>query len=229
MPRQVPPTGRPADASIRLAGLTEALSPPFRLGVIGASGAGKTTLIERLAGLRPVQPGEALIGGVDAATVAPDRRRELFAYAAQDVRLLGGSIRQNLLLAGPADDAALWQALDDAALGDRVRADPRGLDTQIGSNGERLSGGERRRLGLARAYLRAAPWLVLDEPTEGLDAASAARVLTALDRRLTERHQGLILISHQSRPMDICDQVIRVQGLADDGRVVVSPQRRSAA
>ncbi|WP_421729500.1 amino acid ABC transporter ATP-binding/permease protein [Brevundimonas sp.] len=225
----VPPAGLPASASIALDGLADAMSPPFRLGVLGASGAGKTTLVERLAGLRTIQPGEALIGGVDAARVAPDRRRALFAYAAQDVRLLGGSIRQNLLLAGPADDAALWQALDDAALGDRVRADPKGLDAQVGANGERLSGGERRRLGLARAYLRSAPWLVLDEPTEGLDAASAAQVLKALDRRLTERQQGLILISHQSAPMDICDQVIRVQGLADEGRVQMSPQRRSAA
>lgn len=228
-PEATPCGAKPADASISLAGLDDILSPPLRLGLLGASGAGKTTLVERLIGLRAALTGEALLGGVDAAAVSQTQRRALFAYAAQDVRLLGGSVRQNLLLAGPADEAALWRALDDAALGDRVRADARGLDAPVGPNGERLSGGERRRLGLARAYLRAAPWLVLDEPTEGLDATTAAKVLSALDRRLSERGQGLILISHQTRPMDLCDRVIRVQGMAKDGRVTTQPQRRSAA
>ncbi|RZJ96543.1 MAG: ATP-binding cassette domain-containing protein, partial [Brevundimonas sp.] len=213
---------KPTSAAIRWTALGEALTPPSRLCVIGASGAGKTTLIERLVGLRDALPGEALIGDVDAADLAPADRRALFAYAAQDVRLLDGSLRQNLLLAGPADDAELWRALEDAALADRVRAEPRGLDMPIGANGERLSGGERRRLGLARAYLRPVPWLVLDEPTEGLDSATEARVLRALDSRLTSLGQGLILISHQHRHQMLCDGVARVEGIAPDGLVRLS-------
>lgn len=212
--------GRPfSGAALGLANLGAELAPPYRLGVFGPSGAGKTTLIERLIGLRTPQAGEMRLGGLDAVVIAPEDRRQLFAYAAQDVRLLNGSVRENLLLAGPADDAALWAALDDAALGDRMRAESLGLDTPVGPNGEQLSGGERRRLGLARAYLRDAPWLVLDEPTEGLDAATKAQVLDRLQNRLAARGQGLILVSHRASPMALCDRSIRVEGLGSDGHL----------
>ena len=188
----------------------EPVSPPGRIGLCGPSGSGKTTLVERLIGLREIDPGIATLGGLDAAALPAPDRRSLFAYAAQDVRLLDGSIRENLLIAGQVDDATLWQVLEVAALADRVRADPLGLAARIGPNGQRLSGGERRRLGLARALLRDAPWLVLDEPTEGLDGPTEARVLAALDRRLTERGQGLILVSHRSPPLALCDQIHRI-------------------
>ncbi|NBB51934.1 ATP-binding cassette domain-containing protein [Rhizobium sp. CRIBSB] len=186
------------------------LQPPGRLGILGVSGAGKTTLIEQLIGLREAPAGRLTIGGVDVADICPAARRSLFAYVAQDVRLIDGTFRQNLTLAGPADDAALWAVLEDVALAARVRAAPLGLDTPLGADGSGLSGGERRRLTLARACLRNAPWLVLDEPTEGLDPETESRVLHALDRRLKQRGQGLILISHRTAPTRICDSLIRL-------------------
>ncbi|WP_395944736.1 amino acid ABC transporter ATP-binding/permease protein [Brevundimonas sp.] len=207
------------DAGLRLSADGARLAPPARLGLIGPSGSGKTTLIERLVGLRDALPDEADLSGLDIAEIDPADRRPLFAYAAQDVRLIDGTIRDNLLLAGPAEDGVLWGALEDAALAGRVRADPEGLDARVGPNGERLSGGERRRLGLARAYLRPAPWLVLDEPTEGLDPATEAQVLTALDRRLTRANQGLIIVSHRPAPTRLCGRVIRIEGLDGNGRV----------
>jgi ATP-binding cassette subfamily C protein CydC len=184
------------------------LSPGQRIGLIGRSGCGKTSLIERLMGLRPSIPDEWRVGGVDVATAPLDRLRALFAYAAQDVKLLDGTIRDNLRLAAPgAADEEMWAALDDAALACRVRLSPAGLDAPVGVNGMRLSGGERRRLALARAFLRPAPWLVLDEPTEGLDATTEARVLERLDQRLSRTGQGLILISHREAPTRLCDLI----------------------
>lgn len=204
-------TRLPNGATLETGLFGEERIPPARLGIVGPSGCGKTSLIERALGLRAPVRGEWRIGGCDAADLAPGAGRALFAYTAQDVRLLDGTVRENLRLAAPeADDDTLWAALDDAALAWRFRISDAGLDTAVGVNGERLSGGERRRLGLARAYLRDAPWLVLDEPTEGLDAATERRVLERLDRRLDERGQGLILISHRTAPVKLCGTVKRM-------------------
>ena len=219
----------PIGHSLSLTATGEDASPPLRIGLFGPSGAGKTTLIERLTGLRDIAPGQMRLGGVDAAEIAAADRRGLFACAAQEVRLLDASIRDNLLMAGPADDTAMWAALEDAGLAERIRSAPEGLSAWIGPNGERLSGGERRRLGLARALLRDAPWLVLDEPTEGLDAVTEARVLKALDRRLAARGQGLILISHRSPPLAICDRLCRVEGLGEAGEVRIIAHRAPVA
>ncbi len=217
------PLRQELETALTLGPVAGPFEPPARIGIHGPSGSGKTTLVERLIGLREIAPGDARIAGMDASDLPAAERRTLFAYAAQDIRLLDGTIRQNLLLAGPADDAALWSALADAALAERVRADPRGLDARIGSNGQKLSGGERRRLGLARAYLRDAPWLVLDEPTEGLDEDTEAQVLAALERRLSTRGQGLILVSHRAPPLALCGRLYRTAGTERGGRVVLEP------
>ena len=185
----------PTGDAVTLVALDLTLAAGRRLAVTGPSGAGKTTLIERR-----------------------------FAYAAKDVRLLAGTVRDNLALArADAAETDLWAALETADLADRVRAMPAGLDTPLGDNGERLSGGERRRLGLARACLRHAAWLVLDEPTEGLDAATEARVLERLDQRLAALGQGLILVSHRPAPLALCDRTLVVTGLAADGRILMEP------
>lgn len=219
-----------AAPSLSLSSADLHLSPPQRLAVTGPSGAGKTTLIERWMHLRLPLPGEAGLGGEDAADVSPDAARAQFAYAPQQAVLLAGSIRENLRLALPtADDEALWAALEDADLAERVRAAPAGLNAPLGENGARLSGGERRRLGLARAYLRPAPWLVLDEPTEGLDAATEARVLERLAQRLERTGQGLILVSHRPAPLALCDQRLTVSGLSASGAVQAAVQEARTA
>jgi ATP-binding cassette subfamily C protein CydC len=131
----------------------------------------------------------------------------------QDARLLTGTVADNLRLAAPtADDAELWDALADAQLDARVRRLPLGLATWIGDGGEVLSGGERRRLSVARAYLRPVPWLLLDEPTEGLDRRTEAELVAALERRLTRTGQGVVIVSHRPAPLALCSLTLDVSG-----------------
>lgn len=195
-------------------------APGSRIALTGPSGCGKTTLVEGLLGLRPLSPSRIMLGGRDAASIAPATLRAMFAWAPQDAGLMAGTVRDNLRLADAyASDDRLWQALHEAALDDVVRALPQGLDGWLGEDGARLSGGERRRLSLARAYLADAPWLLLDEPGEGLDAGIAAQVARYLDARLKRTGQGMILVSHRPALSALCDR----QWAAD------GESRRSAA
>ena len=180
--------------------LGQTLLPGERLAVVGPSGCGKTTAIETLLGLRGESPPS----------------RSTFAWLPQDAGLIAGTVRDNLRLAAPkATDAELWEVLEAAALADRIRAAPQGLAAYLGDDGERLSGGERRRLALARAYLRDAPWLLLDEPTEGLDAATEALVVERLRERLKRTGQGLVLVSHRVAPAAVCGRRIEMAASND--------------
>jgi len=188
------------------------ITPGERLALTGPSGAGKTMIVETLIGLRPPKAGEIALDGIDLAAIPLPTLRRCFAWAPQDAMLLSGTIRENLMLANPhADDATLWDALHDAVLDDRVRALDRGLDSWIGENGARLSGGERRRLALARAYCTPAPWLLLDEPSEGLDAATEALLADRLGNRLGRTGQGLILVTHRPRLRAVCPRMLTIE------------------
>jgi ATP-binding cassette subfamily C protein CydC len=209
--RHVPrPASGPLDGAPTLTLLDQTLRPGERLAIVGPSGCGKTTLVETLLGLR----------GTPAS--AP---RAALAWLPQDAGLIAGTVRENLRLAAPqASDAALWEALEDAALAERVRAAPGGLSAYLGDDGERLSGGERRRLALARAYLRSAPWLLLDEPTEGLDPETEARVVEGLQRCLARTGQGVVLISHRPAPTRVCGRVLTLgQGAHEKGLATAPP------
>jgi ATP-binding cassette subfamily C protein CydC len=182
-----------------------------RAALIGASGTGKTTLVESLLGLRPVAPGTACIDGTDIVGIPLAARRATFGWAPQDAALLAGTVRETLALGNPlVGDDALLVALADVALTEVIEGFPDGLDSWIGEHGVRLSGGERRRLSLARAYLVPAPWLLLDEPSEGLDAATERRVAQGLAARLARTGQGLVMVSHRPAMGALCDRQIAV-------------------
>ncbi|MER8194737.1 thiol reductant ABC exporter subunit CydD [Streptomyces microflavus] len=190
------------------------LVPGRRIAVVGPSGSGKTTLAQVLLRFLDASSGTYSIGGVEADALDGDTVRRSVGLCAQDAHVFDSSIRENLRLARTgASDAELYDALSRARLLEWVRSLPEGLDTPVGEHGARLSGGQRQRLALARALLADFPVLVLDEPAEHLDLATAdaltADLLAATEGRTT------VLITHRLAGVEAVDEVL----VLDAGRV----------
>lgn len=198
-----------------LASLDLTLAPGRRIAVVGPSGSGKTTLAQVLLRFLDASSGTYSLGGVRADALDGDTVRRSVGLCAQDAHVFDSSIRENLRLARTgATDAELDDALARARLLEWVRSLPEGLDTPVGEHGARLSGGQRQRLALARALLADFPVLVLDEPAEHLDLATAdaltADLLAATEGRTT------VLITHRLAGVEAVDEVL----VLDAGRVV---------
>ncbi|WP_188946129.1 ATP-binding cassette domain-containing protein, partial [Polymorphobacter multimanifer] len=203
------PAPAPVGEALTIAG--HQLLPGGRLALTGASGSGKTRILESLAGWRADAPQSLQLGGVPVAEIAFATLGARFACAPQSPVLIAGSVADNLRLAAPGlDDAALWDALETACLADDVRALTGGLDHWLGEGAGQFSGGQRKRLSLARALLARRPWLLLDEPTEGLDATSEAELVRRLGMWLDATGTGLILTSHRPAPLALTGQRIHL-------------------
>ena len=205
-----PGSRRPAvtDVSFRLA-------PGHPVVIVGPSGSGKSTVVALLLRQLELERGTLLFGGVDVRSCHPDDVRSRVAVAAQRTHLFTGTLRDNLLLARPnATEAELVEAATLARLDHVVSRWPNGYDTWIGEQGLQLSGGERRRVVLARAFLQAAPILVLDEPTADLDAMTERSILEDVWRFSTVR--STLVVTHRVSSIDNDAEVLVMR----DGRTV---------
>ena len=204
--------GRPTPA---LAGVDLTIRAGERLALVGATGAGKSTVARLL--LRFIDPatGTIAVGDRPSTTIDLDAWRAHLAWVPQRPHLFEGTIADNIRLAVPdADDEAVRAAAAAAGLDDVVRSWPRGLETPTGERGAWLSGGQRQRIALARAFLSAAPLVILDEVTSQLDPASEERIRTALETLSRER--TVVVVSHRMRLVTSVDRVV----VLDAGRIV---------
>ena len=190
-------------------GLSLQLPRGSRTAILGPSGAGKSTIAALLLKLIAPESGQIRLGGADLATLPSEAVRHRIAYLSQATHLFADTIRNNLLLGDPtADDARLWAALDAAQLAETIRALPEGLDSWLGEGGQTLSGGQGRRLALARTLLSDAPILVLDEPCAGLDVATEMEFMRTLNDAVTGR--TVLLILHRLTGAEQLDRIWRL-------------------
>jgi len=186
------------------------------VGFVGPSGAGKSTLIDVILGLLAPQEGTLRVDGTDMREIVGDWQ-SLIGYVPQNIALIDDTIRHNVALgvdAGDIDDDRVRMALELAQLWQYVEALPDGLDTVIGERGVRMSGGQRQRLGIARALYHEPAVLVLDEATSALDTETEAGVMNSVERLRGDR--TIIVVAHRLSTVRYCDRLYRLES----GRIV---------
>lgn len=183
------------------------IEPGSMTALVGASGSGKTTLVRLIARFFDVTQGRVMVGGVDVRQMSSGQLAGQISQIFQDAYLFQGSIADNIRIGKPdASDAQVMQAATQAGVLEIIERLPHGLDTPVGEGGARLSGGERQRISIARALIKEAPILLVDEATAALDAENQAAIAQALARLRGTR--TLIVIAHQLSTVVMADQIL---------------------
>lgn len=212
----------PEQAVAALRNVTFSVKPGERVGLVGRLGSGKSTVQKLILGLYHPQEGSILMDGTELRQIDPvDLRRNLGAVP-QDVFLVAGSVRENLIIGAPrASDAAILRASRIAGVDEWVRRHPMGYDLPVGERGEHLSQGQRQSVAIARALLLDPPILLLDEPTSSMDNSSETVLKKNLERLLPGR--TLLLVTHRTSLLSMVDRLI----VLDNGTVVADGPRES--
>ncbi|MGA7801702.1 MAG: thiol reductant ABC exporter subunit CydC [Gammaproteobacteria bacterium] len=185
------------------------------IAVVGPTGSGKSSLVNLLLRFWDCQQGEIRLGGHPLRDYLAEDIRRMISVVPQRMHLFNATVRENLLLANPkANDAQLAAAASAAHIHEHIIALPEGYDSFVGEAGLKLSGGQARRLAIARALLKDAPIMILDEPTEGLDAATEREVMDSL--LTAARGRTLVLITHRLSGLERMDEIV----VMDKGRTV---------
>lgn len=190
------------------------IEPGSMTALVGASGSGKTTLVRLIARFFDVTQGSVILGGVDVRQMSSEQLAGQISQIFQDAYLFQGSIADNIRIGKPdASDAQVMEAARQAGVIEIIERLPQGLETPVGEGGARLSGGERQRISIARALIKDAPILLVDEATAALDAENQAAIADALARLRGTR--ALIVIAHQLSTVAMADQIV----VLDQGRI----------
>ncbi len=193
------------------------------VGIVGTSGAGKSTIVDVLLGLLEVKGGGIYADGVDVRTRYRSFLKNI-GYIPQMIFMLDDTIRRNVAFGvhdGDIDEARVWEVLKEAQLDEFVRSLPEGLDTGIGERGIRLSGGQRQRIGIARALYYDPEVLILDEATSALDNDTEAAIMDSINR--LHGRKTLVIIAHRLQTIEKCDVVYRVE----DGKIELERRAES--
>ena len=183
------------------------IEPGSMTALVGASGSGKTTLVRLIARFFDVTQGSVIVGGVDVRQMSSEQLAGQISQIFQDAYLFQGSIADNIRIGKPdASDAQVMEAAQQAGVVEIIERLPQGLDTPVGEGGARLSGGERQRISIARALIKDAPILLVDEATAALDAENQAAIAETLARLRGTR--TLIVIAHQLSTVAMADQIV---------------------
>lgn len=203
----------PEQAQKALDSLSLQVNPGEHIAILGRTGCGKSTLLQLLTRAWDPQQGEILLNGRPIATLNEATLRKTISVVPQRVHLFSATLRDNLLLAAPnASDEQLANTLRRVGL--EKLLDDAGLNSWLGEGGRQLSGGELRRLAIARALLHDAPLMLLDEPTEGLDATTESQMLELLAEVMREK--TLLMVTHRLRGLARFDQII----VMDNGQII---------
>ncbi|MCB1131374.1 MAG: ABC transporter ATP-binding protein [Verrucomicrobiae bacterium] len=189
--------------------------PGETVALVGSTGAGKSTVLSILTRFYEIDSGRVTIDGIDIASLSKGSLRERLGYVTQEPFLFNGTVRENLTLAKrEAAEEEIWRALEAAHAETFVRALPQGLDTNVGERGVKLSGGEKQRLSIARALLKNAPILLLDEATASVDSETERQIQDALDHLMADR--TAFVIAHRLSTIQNADRIY----VLEKGRVI---------